>query len=232
MANRIDEMITDAKENGLDDLVSALEKKRDALGTNPSEEDVFAAIHEVMAQQLSSLIPDTDPEFMEKAINNIKEVFVEQGWRFHVENVRPDVAVFELGFSIRVNDKPTNITVNVYVEEQPQSCRICVTLPFTAEDIYAYPLSRTLARINYKKRFGSFSYDERDGELTYDYSYPIVGGIHKDNFLKAFRAVLHSAADDDDMPEIKKYATGRFKNREKNEILEQINDLIEDLTSE
>lgn len=232
MATRIDEMIADAKEKGLDDLVSALEKKRDELGTNPSEEDVSTAIHEALLQQLSGLIPETDPEFMEKAINSIKEAFAEQGWHSDVKNVRPDVAIFELGFNIPVNDKPTSISVKVYVEEQPQSCRICATLPFTAEDTYAYPLSRTLARINYKKRFGSFNYDERDGELTYDYSYPIASGIHKDDFLKAFRAVLHSAADDDDMPEIKKYATGRFKNREKNEILEQINDLIEDLTSE
>lgn len=232
MTTRIDEMIADAKEKGLDDLVSVLEEKRDALGADPSEEDVANAIREALLQHMSGLIPETDPEFMENTINGIKEIFTEQKWRFHLENVRPDVAVFELGFNIEVNEKPTSISVKVYVEEKPQSCRIYATLPFTAEDTYAYPLCRTLARINYNKRFGAFTYDERDGELGYDYCYPVGNGIHKDDFLKAFRAVLHSAADDDDIPEIKKCATGRFKNREKNEILEQINDLIEDLTGE
>jgi len=230
MTNRLDELIEQTKKDGMDDLTAALMAKKAELGDEPSEEEVDAAIHEALMAQLTGLMPgiqeSADPEYMDKAVNTIKGIFDEQGWHYSPRTVRPDVTVFELGFTIN----KTNVRIRVYVEDMPKVCRIDAILPITAEEVYAYPLCKTLVKINYPKRFGAFHYDDSDGELTYRYSFPIGHGLYKDDFMMAFRAVLHSAVDDDDYPEIKKCATGKFKNRDKNEILNNVNNLVDDIT--
>lgn len=229
MANRLDEMIEQARKDGLDDLADVLEEKGKQLGDAPSEEDIHSAIQSALKEHLSGLIPDmaedADPEYMERSIATVKEVFDEKDWHYHFRNVRPDVAIFELGFNV---DKVA-LRVRVTIENMPKVCRVDAILPISAEELYAYPLCKAIVKANYPKRYGAFHYDEEDGELSYRYSYPIGHGIHKDEFSSIVRAVIHSAVDDECYPEIKKCATGKFKNKEKNEILARVNDLVDDI---
>lgn len=234
MTTKIDEMIIQARSNGLSDLADALEEKRSSLGDNASEDEIEAAIRETVIGNLGGMLAglgeDEDPEFMEKSIDAVKKIFDEEGWHYECRHPGDGVAVFELGFNIPVNGKPTSVPVRVYIEGIPKTCRIFATLRYTVEDAYLYPFTKMLTKVNYPKRFGGFTFDESDGELGYNYCYPIGHGVYKDDFMKVFRAVLRAAADDDVIPEIRKAASGRFKNREKNEILSQINALIEELT--
>lgn len=230
MANRLEEMITQARSDGMNDLADKLERQMKVLGDDPSEEEIESAIHEVLMAELSGLLPGggdgADSEYMEKAIACVKEAFDEQEWRYSFNSRRPDLAQFDLGFGIN----GVSLKVRVFIEDMPKVCRIDAVLPISAEEVYAYPLCKELAKANYPKRFGAFQYDQDDGELSYRYSYPIANGFHKDDFLWVFRAIIHSAVDDDVYPVIKKFATGRFKNKDKNEILTQINNLVEDIS--
>ena len=87
-----------------------------------------------------------------------------------------------------------------------------------------------MAKENYSKRFGSLKYDERDGEISFEYSYPIGHGVYQDDLDRVFHAVVSSAAGAYEM--IRKYCVGKFKNKEINEILQKVNALVSDLSDE
>ena len=91
---------------------------------------------------------------------------------------------------------------------------------------------RIVVFIDANKRFvfGAFQYDQQDGELTYEYSYPVKHGFYKDDFLSIVHAVIRTAVDDDAYAAIKKAAQGHYKRAEREEILRKIAPLVEDLT--
>lgn len=101
-------------------------------------------------------------------------------------------------------------------------------LPISADSIYEYPLCKVLAKENFAERFGSFKYDERDGEITYEYGFLARHGILKDDLETYFHAVVCSAITCYD--DIRKYCVGRFKGKEVNEILKKVNDLVSDIS--
>ena len=72
--------------------------------------------------------------------------------------------LYELGFGV----KGVNLRIRIHVEADPDVCRIDAVLPISADSTYEYPLCKVLAKENFAKRFGSFKYDERDGEITYE----------------------------------------------------------------
>ena len=138
--------------------------------------------------------------------------------------MRADYFVFEAGCRGR---HCGSIRLRVVVETNPRCCHITAILPISAEGIYAYPLCKYLAKINYSFRYGGFVYDERDGEVAFDFTYPTENGIDKDNFKTALGAVLASA--DSHYDEIRNYSVGRFKKSEVEQVLSEIKKLVVDL---
>lgn len=238
MANLIDSMIEDIKKvNGgnEDEVITALRAKSQELGEDASESEVLAAVQSCLLAQLSSAISgadDEDPvvlddngkEYMGSATSTVKEFLDENNWHYSTRELRSDLILYELGFAI----KGVSLRVRIHVEANPNACRIDAVLPISADSTYEYPLCKVLAKENFPKRFGSFKYDERDGEITYEYSFLARHGIFKDDLDTYFHAVVSSAVSC--YNEIRKCCVGRFKGKEVTDILKKVNDLVSEIS--
>lgn len=238
MANLFDKMIEDLKKaNGgeEDEVITALRAKREELGDNASEKDIAEAIQSCLMEQLSGVLESNDDDepvvlseenknYMDKATAAVKEFLDDNNWHYGTRELRSDLVLYELGFGVR----NVNLRVRIHVEADPNVCRIDAILPISADATYEYPLCKVLARENFAKRFGSFKYDERDGEITFEYSFLARRGIFKDDLETYFHAVVSSAVSSYD--DIRKCCVGRFKGKEVNEILKKVNDLVSDIS--
>ena len=217
-----------------DSLIPLLEAKQAELGDDATEEQEDQAIQECIMAHLTGtfgLSSEGDPgeetqEFMKSATSAVKSFFDEEGWHYAERISKADLVIYELGFSLQ----NCSLRMRVHIEALPQVCRIDAILPITADETYDYLLCKAIAKENYPRRFGAIQYDERDGEISYRYSYPIGHGVYKDELKRIFLAVANSASDS--YTEIKKHCVGRYKKKEINEILKKINTLVCDLSDE
>ena len=217
-----------------DALIPLLEAKQAELGDDATEEQMDQAIQEcIMAHLVGSFGVSDDgtsgeetQEFMRSATKAVKSFFDEEGWHYSERISRPDLVVYELGFSL----KNCSLRMRVHVEAVPRVCRIDAILPITADKTYDYLLCKAIAKENYPRRFGAMQYDERDGEVSYRYSYPIGHGVYTDELKRIFLAVANSASLS--YAEVKKHCVGRYKKKEIQEILQSINILLNDLSDE
>lgn len=203
---------------GMEDVIAALRAKKEALGPDATEEEIMAGIKEVLVS-----FKNEDKTPLQTAAESVREVMARKKWKYSESELRSDIIKFELNF----NCDNCRIKMRVYVETNPNVCRIDALLPIVADPIYEYPLCKLLVKENYSRRYGAFQYDESDGELTYRYSFSTQCGLFGEVFEKAFLAVLNTA--DDCFPQIRKYAVGKFTNSETKDILEKLNVLITDI---
>lgn len=107
--------------------------------------------------------------------------------------------------------------IRVYLEREPRVCRIDAVFPFYAEEAFTYPLCAELIRENYSRRFGGLKYDADDGELMYQHAFRIPEGLRESEFRENLVSVLVGATSCFDG--VKKYAIGRFRKKERREII-------------
>lgn len=238
-SNRINDLLTQLKNDAAhpaqtDGLIALLEAKQTELGSNPSEEQVDQAIKEcLMAHLAGSLeissdndVPEETQTFMERATASVKSFFEGERWRYTERISEANRKVYELGF----NMKNCSLRMRVYIQASPKVCRIEAILPITADGTYDYLLCKAIAKENYSRRFGALQYDERDGEISYRYSYPIGHGVYADDLKNIFLAVASSASDG--YSEIKKHCVGKYKTKEITEILERVHTLVNELSDD
>lgn len=238
MANKLDEIIEQFKEaNGghEDEVIKALRAKREELGEDLSDEEISKVVHECIIGQLAGALgvngadvelTEEDHAYMDAATEKVKELFAEEKWHYSERISRPDLVVYEMGFGIN----GCNLRMRVHIENNPKVCRIDANLPITADSTYDYILCKAIAKENYPRRFGALQYDEKDGEVSYRYSYPISHGIEIEELKQVFLAVASSAADSYET--IRKCCVGKFKSKEINDILNKVNKLVSDLTDD
>lgn len=215
-------------------LLQMLLEKQQELGDDISDEEAEEAAGEVfkehLLEALRSVVPNVEVEeeedwneTMEDAMEVVHRVFRKRSWKYRDYTHQKGVKAFELG--IRENGKLLH--VKVYLESDPKVCRIDAVFPFQAEREFAYPMCERLMKENYPRRFGALQYDERDGELSYRYSFPIRHGLHEDDFQNILMAVVASAYASYDV--VKLYAVGRFRKPERDSITCRAQKLIIEL---
>ena len=204
-------------------LLQMMLEKQEELGDDISDEEAEEAAGEVfkehLLEALRSVVPNVEAEdeenwneTMEDAMEVVHRVFRKRSWKYRDYTHQKGVKAFELG--IRENGKLLH--VKVYLESSAKVCRIDAVFPFQAEREFAYPMCEKLMKENYPRRFGALHYDERDGELSYRYSFPIRHGLHEDDFQTVLMAVMASAYASYDV--VKLYAVGRFRKPERDTI--------------
>ncbi len=214
-------------------LISARESMNDPEDDKEAEQILADVIKKHLVESMGGLSElmeeNSDPEYMKKTTAAVEEAFLSQGWKtFTPHSHRSDLMQYDLGFSI----ENTSIRVSVYVEDQPKRIKFRAVLPFIGDQTYEYLIGKEIANANKRFIYGAFNYDCNDGELSYEYSYPITHGFYSDDFLRIMHAIIRTCVDDETFPAIKKAAQGRYKRLEREEILRTLKPLVEDLTDD
>lgn len=235
---KLDELIEqiqsdDKAREAMGDLLEELLEARAAM-QDPTDEAIANEIAGKLLQKylkgaIGAITEDVkaDVDYMEKTSEAVEEAFDTQGWKnYSKRSVRSDLMQYELGFNV----DNTKLRIRVLVEDAPKRIRVYAVLPIAGEKTYEYLLSKAIVDANKRFVFGAFQYDQDDGELTYEYSYPVKHGFYQDDFLSIVHAVIRTAVDDDSYASIKKAAQGRYKRTEREAILRKIAPLVEELT--
>ena len=212
MANMFDKIIEDfLKINGgvEDDVIKAIKALRDKAGDvdeetaldlvqklldgmsgkGSSDDDVAAAAPESSSSDDEIVLSDEDKLRMAENIATVREFLEDEGYHFSTSSTRPDIMNFNMGFT----KEGVSYKAKITVETDPDVCRVAIILPIAADPIYVYPLCLAIANENYGFRYGTFKYDERDGEVSFEYSIRAKHGINKDDLDVYFYAAANSA---------------------------------------
>lgn len=233
MREKLKDLIEQVRKDGdyPEGLLESLEELQKTLAADASDREIEEAIQRCVSENLKggtkereeSNLTEEDLTYMRQGIDTVKELFEEEEWRYAESEPREDVHIFEVGFT----NEGVSLRMRISIESQPRVCRIDAILPIIVDKTYEYIVCKKIADANYVKRYGAFQYDERDGELSYRYSYPITYGVKKDELRNLILTVALSASEKYD--EFKRACVGKFKAKELNEILENLNKLIRDL---
>ena len=219
------------------DVIKALREKRDERsGEECSDEEIANAVKAILESEANEDEPeeededddeeeeeplsDEEKQNMADVIAVIKEVLDEDELSYNTRKPREDIEVIEFGFTI----KGIRLRVSIGIEARPNVCRLNCVLPIVADQTFDYPLCKFLNDESYSRRFGAFKYDQRDGELSYEYSFLINHGLHKDDFKIYFNAVIGSSLSCFDT--LRRYSVGRFKKKELEELKKKIDYLF------
>lgn len=172
-------------------------------------------------------MPKTDKAVFEDSVSTAENFFIKNKWKYKKAVLAEDAVVFYLGFTAH----SIALRVKVFVENNPAVCRIDVILPAVIDKTYEHPLCRLLNRKNSKQPIGVFKYICNDGstagEVPCQYSFFISNGLTADALDTALKEMIRYCvyAFDD----IKKYADGKFTNKEINEIFQSILNLLDNI---
>lgn len=226
-----DEQAQDNMGDLLKELLDARASMQNPADDNEAESIVENALRKYLEGAIGALegLNDgdaVDGEYMEKTAAAVEDAFASQGWKnYSKRSRRSDLLQYELGFNV----SNTSLRIVVLVEDAPKRIRVHAALPISGDKIYEYLLCKAIVDANKRFVYGAFQYDQDDGELTYEYCYPVTHGFYKDDFLRIVHAIIRTAVDDDAYAAIKKAALGKYKRVECAEILQTLAPLVEDL---
>lgn len=232
--NRIQRLIQKLRGNGscsaaAKEMIQKLEKKQEELGEHATDAQMTQAIRECAfgddesAMALLHKMDHGTEQFLERAEADVI-AFLEKHQLHYVRRAPEQaIVIYELPF----RTKNINYLVRVILEAEAKACRIDAVYPFSAEKIYEYPLCRAIAKENFRYRYGALQYDERDGEISFRYSYSISHGVYEDELGRSFECVLRSA--ENSYAVVQKNCVGKYKRNEAKEMLNELNALVGDL---
>lgn len=165
----------------------------------------------------------SDREFLGVITQQITNFFDKNHWTYDKKEISPTTTIFELSFMIEGH----TIKMSAQIDVKRRACILVGYLPICADPVYSYPLCQLIAKENAKKLFGAIKYDERDGEVTYDYAYSVANGIDEEEFEKLFHIVLKMVLDECEI--LKHYCNGRLNKQETNEVIDKIQKLVNDI---
>ncbi len=236
----IQELIKKVQESDLsaatkEALIQALHDQEAELSPDASQEEISEAIARAMARAAASValtgdasyLTGPDHDYIAGISDQVEAFFRKKDWKYDAHDYDSDGdRLFTLSFNVEF----CSLRVRVLLEQELRVIRIEAILPVKCESLYDYLVCKAIVKDNYSKRFGALHYDERDGEVSYRYSYLVRHAFHEDEFERYFRAVIGSA--DDAYPLVSKLCVGKLKRKELNDVLEHINALVEDLTGD
>lgn len=235
---RLDEMISLLEQNDDGESAEAKQKlretlveARDRMKDRRDEADADRILSEIIANLMEAEEDknEADQKYMEETAAAIEEAFEKEGWKYtYKRERREDLTEYQMSFSA----EQKSLRMTIMLEDRPKRIRLSAALPFTGDKTYEYLLCKAIADANSRFIYGAYHYDKRDGEITYEYSYPINHGFYSDDFIRMIRIVIQTALDDDAFPVIRKAASGRYTNAEREQLLNDLLPMIEDLTAE
>ena len=163
-------------------------------------------------------------ETLRRNKNTVERFLDGNNWHYETKETRPDVTRYQLDITSKEKVK---VTMKVFVETDPDVIRIEAILPFSCDAKYAYPLCVEMAKENYNKRYGCFKYDERDGEMSFEYAVRAKNPVEQDDLDIYFNAVFGCAARKTET--LRRYCFGMFEKEEKNKLLDAMHALIDAL---
>ena len=220
-------------------LIQALHDQEAELSPDASQEEITEAIARAMARAAGSMAltgvsngnasypTGPDHDYIAGISDQVEAFFRKKDWKYDAHDYDSDG---DRRFTLSFNVEFCNLRVRVLLEQELRVIRIEAILPVKCESLYDYLVCKAIVKDNYPKRFGALHYDERDGEVSYRYSYLVRHAFHEDEFERYFHAVVGSA--DDAYPLVNKLCVGKLKRKELNDVLEHINALVEDLTGD
>lgn len=244
MSNLLDKMIADLEKTHSGEnnqLLIALQAKRRELKDDATDQDIAEAIQtclmenfsgtldeeedeETMEEENEPFLSDEDMEYLEISSDAVNKFLDSNHWSYATHMPRENLILYEFGLNVN----HARMGMKILIEANPHVCRINAVLPIAADSIYEYPLCQLLTNENYNKRFGSFKYDARDGEVSYEHSFFAPNGVQTEELAVYFRAVLESATSAYDI--IRRYCVGKFRKEEIDEILKKTKSLLKDIT--
>ena len=178
---------------------------------------------EWLQRRQENSVPDDDNDDMEENLSRIRKVL--DGLQVEYREKALQGGIYS--FALDIITESRRLYVKIYLESDPKVCRIDAIYPFRAVAAFAYPLCEQMAKENYLRRYGVLKYDETDGELSTQYSFPIGHGLYEDDFFQVLMTVVKSA--DISYDWMKQYATGQFDRERRKEMTYKAQWLIIDL---
>lgn len=224
-----------------DEITMFLRKKIKEMGDDPTEEEVENTLDELkklLREMLmgAGITPPDDEEDersedgAEKAVvqtADAVETFLEaKEYKFERVVVNPTVIVFhyELGLGDDATGKEMDFTINIVCETKPDVVKFDVILPFKATKTTELAVCKAIAKVNYFLRFGSFKYDEEDGEIKFNFTYVTENGTTPEEVALYYRLCITTAFNEADA--IKAAVGGIFTPEEKSELRRNITGLL------
>ena len=133
-------------------------------------------------------IAEGDKTFLKNSIDVLRGFLKENNLSFEVSTSGTEAKV--ISFKMMINNVMTNVYVAIYI--QPRMCRMEFKIPFMIDTSRATDMCMKIMKYNYSRRFGSFQYDESDGDLCYRTAFPCSDGLKIDDYLATFLCSVNS----------------------------------------
>ena len=125
---------------------------------------------------------ENDKSYIKSSIDILRGFLKQNNLSFEVATGTTEAKII----SFRMKIKNEIVTVYVALYLQPRMCRIEFKIPLAIDKAKEKDMCMTIMKYNYTRRFGSFQYDESDGDLCYRTAFPCSEGLTADDYLATY----------------------------------------------